>query len=280
MKKILIATDLSPAARNAAEWGMKLAEAFDAKVLLATAFEQVPIPVTETPVILTIGDLRLEVQREVEQEASHLASGGTVAVEGLACEGPATAATLRVARAREADWLLVGLKESGKDFRRTFGSTVTGLARRTSLPLLIIPEGVRFSAPKAIALANDVYTDGALSIPAAVRELADRFHSRLFVIRLFNKQAGEVVEILHQPSGSSQTIGAFSPLCELPADGSVVEALNEYIAASPIDLLVMRPHPRMAPERWFLRSDTRQMIFKTHIPLLVLPGESDKNDVS
>jgi len=280
MKKILIATDLSPAARNAADWGMKLAEAFDAKVVLASAFEQMPIPVTDVPAVTSIGGLQLEVQREVEQEASRLEKEVPVAIEALAFEGVASGAILRFAHARQAGWIVVGMKGNGKDFRRTFGSTVTGLARKSDLPLLIVPEGIRFSPPKAIALANDVYTDGELTVPAEVQQLADRFHSKLFVIRLFNKQSGEVIEILHQGVGGNRTIGAFSPLCELPADESVAGALNDYIAASPIDLLVMKPHPRTAPERWFLRSDTRQMIFKTHVPLLVLPSVGSKNDLS
>ena len=259
---------------------MKLAEAFDAKVILASAFEQAPIPVTETPMILNTEDLRAVVQRDVAREAELLKGDGLVAIEAMACEGAATPAILRVARSRQADWLVVGMKGSGKDFRRVFGSTATGLARRTPLPMLIVPEGVRFSPPKAIALASNVYTESGFSIPAAVRELIEKFHSKSFIIRMFNKQAGEVIEILHQGIGGSRTIGAFSPICEMPADESLTDALNEYIAASGIDLLVMKPHPRMGPERWFLRSETRQMIFKTQVPLLVLPAEPEEKHMS
>ncbi|HVU94136.1 MAG TPA: universal stress protein [Puia sp.] len=280
MKKILIATDLSPAARNAADWGVRLAKAFDAGVILASAFEQMPIPVTEAPVILNAEDMRVMVQRDVANEAELIKGDGAVPIEAMACEGSATPAMLRVVRARQADWIVVGMKGSGRELRRAFGSTVTGLGRKAGVPLLIIPEGVRFSPPKAIAMAVDVYTETGFSIPAPVRELAEKFHSKLFIIRLFNKGAGEVIEILHQTDGGNRTIGAFSPLCEMPAGESVTDALSEYIDASPIDLLVMKPHPRMGPERWFLRSETRQMIFKTHVPMLVLPGEPAKNDVS
>lgn len=259
---------------------MKLAEAFDAQVILASAFEQAPIPVTETPMILNTEDLRAVVQLDVSREAELLKGDGAVPIEAMACEGSPTPAILRVARKRQADWLVVGMKGSGKELRRVFGSTATGIARKASLPLLIVPEGVRFSPPKALALASDVYTDAGFSIPAVVRELIEKFHSKLFIIRLFNKGAGEVIEILHQNAGGNRTIGAFSPICEIPADESLTDVLNEYIAASPIDLLVMKPHPRMGPERWFLRSETRQMIFKTQVPLLVLPGESIKTDVS
>jgi nucleotide-binding universal stress UspA family protein len=161
--------------------------------------------------------------------------------------------------------------------RRIFGSVVTGLAKKTTIPLLVVPEGVSFRLPKAIAMAVDVLRETDYAIPLPVRQMADQFHSKMYIIRLFNKQLGEVIEILHQSANLHRTIGAFTPLCEIPADDTVVDALNDYIASSPIDLLVMRPHPRSVPERWFLRSNTRQMIFQTDIPLLILPGESPNN---
>jgi nucleotide-binding universal stress UspA family protein len=279
MKKILVATDLSPAARNAAEWGLKLAQAFDAKLTLACAYEQMPIPVTEAPVFLNVEDLRGEVQREVEQEKEVLKGETAVPVEALACEGSATPAILRVARARKADLIIVGMKRDAKGTRKWLGSTAAGLARKTSLPLLIVPEGVPFSPPKAIGLASDVQFENGFPLPAAMRELGAKLHSRLFIIRLFNRQAGELIEILHQDDGANRTICAFFPMHMMPPNESIAGSLNECLAASPIDLLVMKPHPRMGLERWFFRSETRQMIFKINIPLLVLPGEITINSI-
>jgi len=279
MKKILIATDFSVAAQNATDYGVRLAQAVGATVILASAFEEVPVPVTDTPLIAVPEDLRGLVQRQLELEADSFPRERAVSVEVLPCEGPASTAILGAARSMNAELIIAGMKGSGKSLRKIFGSTVTGLARRTSIPLLIIPEGVSFAPLKAIAMASDVAHETDYGIPVAVRRLADQFHSKIFVIRLFNKQAGEVIEILHQSANLNRTIGAFAPLCEIPADATVAEALKDYIAASPIDLLVMKPHPKTLPERWFLRSNTRQMIFQTDVPLLILPGEPHKNEV-
>jgi hypothetical protein len=56
MKNILIATDFSPAARDATQYGIKLAEALEARVTLVTAFEEIPIPVGEAMNIITNDD--------------------------------------------------------------------------------------------------------------------------------------------------------------------------------------------------------------------------------
>jgi len=272
MQTILIATDFSPAARSAALYGLQLARAFNAKLILAGAFEQVPIPVSETPMIAEPEDMVFLVRRQLVVEAAALTTDNPYPIECVTCEGATTPAILRVARNRNADLIVVGMKGNGKDVRRLFGSTVTGLARKTSIPLLIIPETAHFTPPKAIGFASNVFDETDFSVPAIVKQLADRFHSQLFIIRLFNKHSGEVIEILHLSLTGNRTIGAFTALYELPADESVADRLNEYISASPVDLLVMKPHPRTLPERWFLRSNTRRMIFKTDVPLLVLPG--------
>jgi hypothetical protein len=123
----------------------------------------------------------------------------------------------------------------------------------------------------AIALAEDVVREKENETPAAVRELLAKFHAKLFVIRVFNKQSGEVIEVLHETDNGHRTLGAFSPLYEIPANKHVAHALENFITMNPISILVMQPHPRTLPERWFLRSNTKEMIFETSIPLLVLP---------
>lgn len=277
MQTILIATDFSPAARSAGYYGLQLAMAANAKLILTGAFEQVPIPVTETPLIAEPDDMQFHVQRQLGAEAAALTKDNPYPIECIACRGSASAAILRTAIVHKADLIVLGMKSSGKDIRRTFGSTVTGLARKTTIPLLIVPENNRVSPPKAIALASNVFEEADYPIPGFVKQLADIFHSKLFIIRLFNKHSGEVIEILHQNLSGNRAIGAFTPLYELPADESVTDRLNDYIATSPVDLLVMKPHPKSLPERWFLRSNSRDMIFKTDVPLLILPGEGSQN---
>jgi len=272
MQTILIATDFSPAARSAGQYGLELARAFHARLILAGAFEQVPIPVNDTPIVAEPEDLRFLVRRQLGAEAAILTADNPYPIECVGCRGSASAAILRAAKDSSADLIVVGMKGTGKDLRRVFGSTVTGLARKTTVPLLIVPEKTHFSPPKAIAFASNVLEETDCFIPGIVKQLADQFHSQLFVIRLFNKHTGEVIEILHQNLSGNRTIGAFTPLYEIPADESVTDRLNDYISSSPVSLLVMKPHPRSLPERWFLRSNTRQMIFKTDVPLLVLPG--------
>ena len=242
MKNILIATDFSPAARDATQYGIRLAAAFDARVTLVTAFEEIPIPVEEAMNIITYDDMRTLAQRQLEEEKRQLGADTTIPIDTLLKKGPVVRTILAAAEETHADLIVVGMTGTEKEIRRSFGSAATTLARKTPVPLLVIPEEAKFTPPVAIALAEDVLRAKENETPEPVRELLEKFHAKLFVIRVFNKQSGEVIE-----------------------------ALENFIVMNPISILVMQPHPRTLPERWFLRSNTKEMIFETSIPLLILP---------
>jgi nucleotide-binding universal stress UspA family protein len=271
MKHILIATDFSPAARDATQYGIKLAEAFEARVTLVTAFEEIPIPAGEAMNIITNNDMRSLAQRQLEKEKHRISGDTPLPIDTLLKKGPVVRAVLAAATETHADLIVVGMTGTEKDIRRSFGSAATTLAQKTPVPLLVIPEEAKYTPPIAIAIAEDVVRDKGNETPGPVRELLEKFHAKLFVIRVFNKQSGEVIEILHEAANGNRTVGAFSPLYEIPANKHVAQALENFIEMNPISILVMQPQPHTLAEKWFLRSNTKEMIFETSIPLLILP---------
>jgi len=271
MKNILIATDFSPAALDATQYGMRLAAAFEARVTLVTAFEEIPIPVGEAMNIITNEDMRTLAKRQLEKEMRRLNADIPLHVDTLLKKGPVVRAILAAAEETHADLIVVGMTGTEKDIRRSFGSAATTLAQKTPVPLLVIPEEAKFTPPTAIALAEDVVRLKENETPEAVRQLLAKFHAKLFVIRVFNKQQGEVIEVLHDPSDGRRTIGAFSPLHKIAGNKHVANALENFIEENPVGILVMQPQRWAPPEKWFIRSNTKEMIFQTSIPLLVLP---------
>jgi nucleotide-binding universal stress UspA family protein len=186
-------------------------------------------------------------------------------------KGPVTRAVLAAAEGTHADLIVVGMTGTEKDIRRSFGSAATTLAQKTPVPLLVVPEEAKYTPPVAIALAEDVFREKENKTPDTVRQLLAKFHAKLFVIRVFNKQSGEVLEVLDEAANGHRTIGACSPLLEIPAGKDVAHALENFIEKNPISILVMQPQPHTLAEKWVHRSNTKEMIFQTSIPLLILP---------
>ena len=67
-----------------------------------------------------------------------------------------------------------------------------------------------------------------------------------------------MVEVLNRPSNLSEMVGKLDPLYEYPLDKHITKALDNFISTHQVDMLAMIPHKESLPERWFLRSNTRE----------------------
>lgn len=80
MKTFLIATDFSAASRNATQYGIALAKAFNGRVILVNAYQQVPVTVTE-PLIFVAPDMGALATQKLEEEADFSISENATPVE-------------------------------------------------------------------------------------------------------------------------------------------------------------------------------------------------------
>lgn len=268
---ILIATDSSEAARNATRYGLRLARTLHARVVLAGAYQQVPIPVTDAPVILTPADMRFRVDRQLQSEADRWADEEQVTVDLVSREGPTAKVILDVAKETGAGLIITGQKDRGNAVRKLFGSTVTRLASKTQVPLIVVPEGAVYATPRAIALANDMSESNDIHTLDMLHLLTETFHSKLYIVRVIVRRSEEVVEILKRYPSLEKMTNGLEPVMEYPIDNDIPRALDKFISGHQVDLLAMLPHHHSAPENWFVGSVTREMIFIAKIPLLILP---------
>ncbi|HTR31522.1 MAG TPA: universal stress protein [Puia sp.] len=274
MKNILIATDFSPAARCATRYGIKLAAALNAKVSLVCAYEPLPVPVPDDPMIMTPDDMEDVVMEQLTKEADLFALPGIPHIDVFSRKGATAEAILAVAKEWPAHLIITGMKEHGKEFRRLFGSAVTGLANKTFAPVLVVPEGTEYQAPTNIVIANDFVPKTQIGIPPFLRWLAAEVKSKLTVIRFLGHRAAEVIEIVDYSSNLRRITGVISPLEEVPYNGHATDMLTSYLAEHHSNLLAMPVHHQSLMERWLAGNPAREVIFETRVPFLLLPENS------
>jgi nucleotide-binding universal stress UspA family protein len=199
-KKILVATDFSEASRNATRWGMELAARLDARLILFNAYRQVPVPVVDSLVVVTPQDMKTVVQEQLEWEVDEMRTEDMLPIEILSKEGPSVETILDAAGETDATLIVVGMKGSHKTFRRLLGSTVTALAKKTTVPLLIVPDNIIFNSQRADSLMNDIAPgtdEGLLEVLKAIELWHDH-------------------RMLHKSSTKNAIINAKTPLLILP----------------------------------------------------------------
>jgi nucleotide-binding universal stress UspA family protein len=275
MKTILAATDFTPAAHNACLYAASLARAFNARLVLFSAYEPVPFPATEVPVIIPVEDLKATSQNRLAKaaEAIRLLHNHTE-VETLCSDGIIVNEIIDAAKKIKADMIVAGMKDSGKGFRKVFGSTVTVLARKSDLPVIVVPETAAFVKLDTIALASDHDTDAEADphLLDMLLELGQRFSSKLYLVRIAKNQFQESYEVFNRPLRLIRMVRSLEPVYECFEGNNQERALKEFVRIHNVDMLVLLPHYHSMADRLFSRSTTRTMVLDSEIPLLILPG--------
>lgn len=282
MKTILAATDFSPAGHNACVYAAALAKAFNARLILFSAYQQIPFPAVETPVIIPVEEIREQTQKQLTDEIKAIDPYEQLIINTRHAEGTPAHQVQQAAVEDKADVIVVGMKASDQGFRKLLGSTVTALARITSIPVIVVREHTGFKRLDTIALAteSDAAPDADPHLLDTLRELGERFYSKLFLVRVAKDKFHEAWEVLNKPFLLTKMVRTLDPEFESISGRHVAEALNVFIEKYDVDMLALLPHKHTLPERWFGKSITRSMVFKANIPLLILPDLHRKESKS
>lgn len=271
MKTILIATDFSHAGRNATQYGFEFAKTIEAKVILFNAF-QFPSAHPESLVYYPVDELEKFSYRQLAIEAETIDPSCKVAYETQSSLGPVMDSILAVANENNVSFIIAGMKGHGKEIRKFFGSTVTFLSKQSSIPIIVVPEDAVFSIPKIIALASDINNETDCHILDPLKEIAKTYSSKLYVVRVIKKSTDEAVERLMISSEINWSLTCLQPFYEFPLNDNIAKAMNNFVREHAVDMVAVIPHEHDLIEKMFTRSVTKDIVFHTHVPLLILPA--------
>jgi nucleotide-binding universal stress UspA family protein len=273
METLLVATDFSSASRNAAFYAIDLAKHLGARVALCHAYQAV---LTNTDMALVIADEEVKEASKASllNELQVLKTPG-VEIEVFSEEGWTCEAVLHIAKEVDAKWILAGIKGSKVTGRKLFGSSVTELSRHSNRPLILVPENAKFSDIRNIALASDLTDENDVEMLDPLHEFAQKFNTRMYVVRVIKKGMDEVVEMLQRPALLKSHFKDLKPTYEFEIDNDVADAMNKFVREHHVDMIVMVKQDHSFLERLFTKSATKEMIFEASVPVVILPNKLD-----
>lgn len=271
MKTILVATDFSDAAHNAAVYAAELARISGAKILLYHA-NYVP-GISANKVLVEVDDERNagENKQRLEAEASSLNKLSGSVVDCLFTEGAAAKEIISVEKMQNPDLVIAGMKESEVFRKFIFGSVATEVINKTHTPIIIVPEKYRFKNIERIGFAIDFNFKKEIEMHGSIQALFQLFQPKAILINIVKEGA----EIRPNDSVSEWNIEKYFQdkehlYCFLQ-DNDLIRGLKDFVAWHKIDLMVMMPREPNLLGKIFAESLTKKMAFNTDIPLLILP---------
>ena len=263
--KVIVPTDFSKTAENAARYGAELAKYLGGGLELVHVLN--PATDLNTGYMIDPGIESIK-RKKLEEFCDKIGVESGVNVSSKFILGFPIEEITRLSE--ESDVLLVvGSTGESDILEKVFGSVASHLARRSQAPVLIVPREASFKPFKEVVYAsNDAGMDYRIS--SLVKNFVSHFDCRLHSVHIGQND--------QYPEWQMQAI--FGESDEVPElkieylnDPNVVEGLNNYCEKENADLLILTTQQRTFWRTIVHSSITKEMALHPHLPLLVLHDE-------
>jgi nucleotide-binding universal stress UspA family protein len=270
MKKIVVATDFSAAAANAAEYASYMALALHADLYLMHV-ASLPVGFSETPALITDEELVHESEKYMSDLKNQIYSkaGDNLHIETEINTGDFI--NCLVTFCKKVNPYLVVIGSQGKSFaeRILFGSHALRTMRQIRWPVIAVPKDASFKLIKKIGLTSDL-SNALDSIPLGeIKKMVLDFNAELHIINMGDKDK-------YNPDTVSESFLLDERLKDIKAEYHFIDSDNkdegilEYAEQLHIDLLIVLPGHHNFPENLFHKSHTEHFLLLSRIPLMGL----------
>lgn len=287
MKTLIIPTDFSPAANNAARYAMHLAKEMKAHLLLCNAML---IPV-ESPManqvvwpLETYDSLKKSVDEDLQYFAEELSSKEKeVSVPGSYHPiittkseiGEVVNVVRNLADEAKVGLAVMGMSGAGGLSRFFLGSKSRDMIEYAGFPTLLIPDEFVFNGIKKIAFATDLSV-GDIETINSLAGLAKCFNAEILITHITDKKydSGETKKMVDEfLTHVSNRVNYPKIYYRHVQSENVNRGLTWLTDHSMIDMLVMVHRPHDTLDKIFKGSHTQKLAKSVSIPLLVFPDK-------
>lgn len=272
MKTILVATDFSPAALNAAWYAADMARYMNLNLSLLHVCEmpvatELPAPAENIADLFTFGEAGLqELKAEIKKRtAGKLKVSTEIRVGSVMDQLKDYCATI-VPYA-----VVMGTSGSGPVERFLFGSNTVAAMRSLIRPLIVIPPEAKFTNIRRVGLASD-FKNISLTIPIdEVKRLIREFHAQLHVLHI-NEGHG-MQRDLTMPDEFRlfrQLFKDFHPVYHLMNNAAIEHGIDDFTRRNDLDLLIIVPKRHNVLDKIFHKSQTKRLALHAHIPIIAM----------
>lgn len=269
---ILVLTDFSAAATNAAKYAAAMARNFNSINIILYHSMSVPlateIPLQTPPAAVDFQQETLSKLEELKNELLPLTGEGT-AITVRTDERPLLAAVNMLAEQQQLGLVVMGITGKGNLERVFIGSNTITIAKECKVPLLIVPAGAVFEKINRVVFACDLKKVSETTPTQSIKTLVHKLDAKLYILNVardgarFNPATINELAALHRLWDEEQ------PEYHYTDNDDLVKGIMDFTKEHQIQLLVTVPREYGFFEGIFHRSMTEKLAYHTHLPLLL-----------
>ena len=270
MKTIVVATDFSPVALNAARYATEMAMSINAEILLLHVC-QLPVTYGEAPAVINEGDMIQDAEKDLYQLSQQLSikTNNKITISTEVSWGLFLHELKNVCERVNPYAVIMGCQGTTAADHLLQGSHAVQAVKHLSWPVITVPPGAGFSTIKKIALACD-FNRVADTIPLdEIKILVHDFNATLYVLNTGNQISFDS-GIMDEFAVLKKMLTGLDPVYEFIAGENIDEGILDYAEKNNIGLLLVLPKRRNLLDNIFHKSHTKNMVLHSHVPVMVL----------
>lgn len=270
--KLLIPTDFSTNAEDALKYAIAFAKAVSAEINLLHVIH----PTTNNPILSGLNAQELNHEREeAEKKFKDLISKfkdeyGAINITYAFGVGSVSEVVAQKCDELKTDLVIMGTQGASGLKKIFLGSNASSVIETLDTPVLAIPAGSKFYAPKKMLFATNYYKSDVAVIEKLV-ELAKIFDSEIVISHIIDEDDFDEDEALYLENCTKlvKEVTHYNKIShKIYKDHDIKEGIDELVASQKADLLVLSSRKRSFFEKLIDSSLTKEMSYDTFVPLL------------
>lgn len=271
MKKILIPTDFSDNAKNAADYGMTL---FDSEATTFIFLNALFVPYSAGEIAYSYDDVSSKNSEQLfELEKKRIAKffpNLKGKLENHFELGEVANIVSSYAKDNNIDNIVMGTKGASGLGEVLVGSRASSIIKKVDCPIVIVPENARFKKPEKILFTTDKELQEENLDIGILLEIAKKYDSA--VHGLYVSKTGENMDVESTFIKYDLDLKMVDVKHDLDVDinKNTAEAIENYSKKYPTDLIAMVSTKGNLFHELFHKSVTKKVAMHTDIPMLIM----------
>lgn len=270
MKTIIVATDFSSCAKNAAEYAAEMALSINADLHILHVYE-IPVVYMEVPIAMTEEDMTAsaeEAMNKLKQELL-IKTNNKLNIETQIIIGRFYAELDSVCENKKPYAVVMGSQGTTAAERIFFGGHTVYAMQHLMWPLITVPQGAKFSAIKKIGFACDFNNIGETIPVDEIETMVTGFHAELHVLNTGIEKVYNP-EIVFESARLKESLAGINTYYHFISSNDVDEGIIDFVKTNQIDLLIVIPKRHNLLDKIIHKSHTRQLVLHSHVPVMAL----------
>lgn len=275
MKTILVPTDFSSTAKNAAMYAINFAKQLKyERIILYNAYQA---PLTTDPdiaMINTVDITELEKSSKTNLENFKMLlkpyCDASVTLDIISEYGAVTYDINEICKSNEVDFIVMGVTGVGKVEETLIGSFAIDVARRSEVPVIIVPPDATFTKIEEVMFACDFSKVVETTPVDSIKKLLDASEAKLFVVNIDHNNKRFNSDTPFESLMLDTLLYDYKPEYRFIDDPDFVEGINKAALDKQVDLIITIPKKMGWFEGLFKKSRTKMLAYHSHVPLMVV----------